>query len=106
MAEERGYLAPSPDHQEVLTPAVVGYAEADTGMKIECFYQEPRFAQPDKDFILSLDGKVVESPASYELIGADTLVFGVHLYRDIWAAALEKSLPGLFVGTGWDVWDE
>lgn len=73
---------------------------------IECFYQEPRFSQPDKDFIATLGGKVIESPESYCIIDETTLVFGVHLYRDIWAAALEKSLPGMFVGTGWDVWDE
>lgn len=71
-----------------------------------CFYQEPRFAQPDKDFIHALGGKVVESPGSYELVDGATLVFGVHLYRDIWAAALERSLPALFVGTGWNVWEE
>lgn len=79
--------------------------EEATGEKIECFYQEPRFAQADKDFIASLGGTVVESPASYALVDNKTMVFGVHLYRDIWAAALEKSLPAIFVGTGWDVWD-
>lgn len=79
--------------------------EEATGEKVECFYQEPRFAQPDKDFIAALGGTVVESPASYALVDDKTLVFGVHLYRDIWAAALEKSLPAIFVGTGWDVWD-
>lgn len=89
-----------------LTLLALDDAEAQSGTKIDCFYQEPRFAQPDKDFISSLGGKVVESPESYKLVGADTLVFGVHLYRDIWAAALERSLPGIFVGTGWDVWDE
>lgn len=82
-----------------------GGAEETTGEKIECFHQEPRFAQPDKDFIAALGGTVVESPASYDLVDDKTLVFGVHLYRDIWAAALEKSLPAIFVGTGWDVWD-
>ena len=34
------------------------------------------------------------------------MVFGIHLYRDIWASALDKALPAMFVGTGWDVWDE
>lgn len=74
---------------------------------IECFYQEPRFAQTDKDFIASaLRGKIVESPRSYDLVDETTLVFGVHLYRDIWADALRRSLPGMFVGTGWDVWEQ
>lgn len=80
--------------------------EASSGNKIECYYQEPRFAKPDKDFIKGLGGKVVDSPRSYDLIDQNTLIYGVHLYRDIWAAALAKSLPGLFVGTGWDIWDE
>lgn len=78
----------------------------DSRENIECFYQEPRFAQPDKDFISSLHGNIVESPHSYHLIDETTLVFGVHLYRDIWADALQKSLPGMFVGTGWDVWEQ
>lgn len=30
----------------------------------------------------------------------------MHLYRDIWAAALEQGLPAMCVGTGWDVWEE
>ncbi|KAJ4420416.1 hypothetical protein N0V82_004405 [Gnomoniopsis sp. IMI 355080] len=85
---------------------VEGLEESGTTGDIECFYQEPRFAQPDKEFIQALGGKVVESPASYALIDESTLVFGVHLYRDIWAAALERSLPAMFVGTGWDVWEE
>lgn len=80
--------------------------EKERDTRIACFYQEPRFAQPDKDFIASLQGKIVESPASYHLIDETTLVFGVHLYRDIWADALQRSLPGMFVGTGWDVWEQ
>lgn len=86
--------------------ADLGHTETESNKTIECFYQEPRFAQPDKDFIAILGGSTVESPKSYELVDQSTMVFGVHLYRDIWAAALGKSLPGMFVGTGWDVWEE
>lgn len=82
----------------------MGLARGGSGA-IECFYQEPRFALPDKQFIERLGGKVIESPASYELVDEETLVFGVHLYRDIWAAALEKGFPAVFVGTGWDIWE-
>lgn len=82
------------------------HAEEESEADIECFYQEPRFAQPDKDFISSLRGNIVDSPDSYHLIDETTLVFGVHLYRDIWADALKRSLPGMFVGTGWDVWEQ
>lgn len=80
--------------------------EGQSGQPIECSYQEPRFAQPDKDFLENLGGKIVESPGSYDMIDGTTLVYGVHLYRDIWAAALKKSLPGIFIGTGWGVWEE
>lgn len=81
-------------------------AEKENNCEIACFYQEPRFAQPDKDFISSLHGKIVESPGSYDLIDEATLVFGVHLYRDIWADALQENLPGMFVGTGWHIWEQ
>ncbi|PSR80333.1 hypothetical protein BD289DRAFT_357373, partial [Coniella lustricola] len=84
---------------------MVAVLAKEGGMDIECFYQEPRFADPDKAFIASLGGKVVESPSSYDLMDGTTFVYGVHLYRDIWAAALDKELPGLYVGTGWDVWE-
>ncbi|ROV88413.1 hypothetical protein VSDG_09223 [Cytospora chrysosperma] len=86
--------------------AIVEILEEMTGLTIECFYQEPRFAQPDKDFVESLGGKVIDSPGAYDMTDESTLVFGVHLYRDIWAAALKKSLPAIFVGTGWGVWEE
>lgn len=86
--------------------AIVEMLKEITGQTIECFYQEPRFAQPDKDFVESLGGKVIDSPGAYDMTDESTLVFGVHLYRDIWAAALKKSLPAIFVGTGWGVWEE
>ncbi|KAK7699560.1 hypothetical protein SLS64_011513 [Diaporthe eres] len=86
--------------------AMVEVLKSETGQEIETIYQEPRFTQPDKDFLTDLGGKTVNSPGSYELIDETTLVFGVHLYRDIWAAALKESLPALCVGTSWDVWEE
>lgn len=80
--------------------------ESESGQEIETIYQEPRFTRPDKDFLTGLGGKTVDSPGAYELIDKSTLVFGVHLYRDIWAAALKEGLPALCVGTGWDIWEE
>lgn len=32
-------------------------------------------------------------------------MFAIHMYRPIYEATLEKALPAMFVGTGWDVWD-
>lgn len=101
---------PPPVSQAPLTCAHLltdSRAEKQNHSHIECFYQEPCFAQPDKDFIASTQrGKIVESPHSYDLVDDATLVFGVHLYRDVWADALRRSLPGMFVGTGWDVWGQ
>lgn len=39
------------------------------------------------------------------MVDGETLFFGVHLYRPIYAMALKDSLPAVFVGTGWDIWD-
>ncbi|RSL45881.1 hypothetical protein CEP53_010569 [Fusarium sp. AF-6] len=41
-----------------------------------------------------------------EELDQDTFFFGVHLYKPIYAMALEKNLPVIFVGTGWEVWDD
>lgn len=40
------------------------------------------------------------------MVHDQTLLFGVHLYRPVYASSLEASLPAMFVGTGWDVWDQ
>ncbi|KAH6973177.1 hypothetical protein BKA56DRAFT_593403 [Ilyonectria sp. MPI-CAGE-AT-0026] len=77
-----------------------------TGGKIECIFQDPVFTQSDKDFLASLGHQVVETPAACGMIDANSLLYGIHLYRPIYAMALEKSLPAIFVGTGWDVWDD
>ncbi|PMB71421.1 hypothetical protein BM221_001510 [Beauveria bassiana] len=59
----------------------------------------------DKSFLTSLGHRVVSSPAAYSLIDNATLLLAVHLYRPIYAAALQLNLPAIFIGTGWDVWD-
>ena len=71
-----------------------------------CFFQEPVFTASDAAFITSLGHHVVDSPAGCERVDGSTLLFGVHLYRPIYALALKNSLPAVFVGTGWDVWDQ
>ncbi|KAK2037379.1 hypothetical protein LZ31DRAFT_176268 [Colletotrichum somersetense] len=73
---------------------------------IPCSFQEPRFTSNDAEFLTNLGHKVVESPAAFEAVDQDTLVFAVHMYRPIYEATLEKASPAMFVGTGWDVWDE
>ncbi|KAK1985716.1 hypothetical protein LZ30DRAFT_355814 [Colletotrichum cereale] len=73
---------------------------------ILCSFQEPRFTPNDAEFLANLGHEVVESPAAFEAVDEDTLVFAVHMYRPIYEATLEKASPAMFVGTGWGVWDE
>ncbi|KAM6535805.1 hypothetical protein FALCPG4_005340 [Fusarium falciforme] len=80
--------------------------EKITGRKIDCFFQDPVFNTSDKAFLKNLGHTVVETPAGCEMIDQDTLFFGVHLYKPIYAMALGKHLPAIFVGTGWEVWDD
>lgn len=80
--------------------------EKITGAKIDCVFQDPVFTQSDKDFLASLGHKVVETPAAFDMVDADTFLYGIHLYQGIYTMALKTSLPVIFVGTGWDVWDE
>lgn len=88
-------------HDKWLTaPAAEIYSES-----IPCSFQEPRFTPNDAEFLTNLGHEVVESPRAFEAVDEDTLVFAIHMYRPIYEAALEKALPAMFVGTGWDVWD-
>ncbi|GKT45853.1 uncharacterized protein ColSpa_06034 [Colletotrichum spaethianum] len=73
---------------------------------IPCSFQEPRFTPNDTEFLTNLGHQVVESPAAFEAVDEDTLVFAVHMYRPIYESTLEKASPAMFVGTGWDVWDD
>ncbi|ATY67282.1 hypothetical protein A9K55_000021 [Cordyceps militaris] len=72
---------------------------------IECIVQEPILTHADEAFLTSLGHRIVTSPAAYTLIDDTTLLFAVHLYRPVYAAALQSSLPAAFIGTGWDVWE-
>lgn len=76
------------------------------GKKIPCVFQEPRFSVVDKAFIASLGHTVVESPGAFPLVDDRCLLFGVHLYRKVYKAALVRVLPSVFVGTGFEVWDD
>ncbi|KAH7136695.1 hypothetical protein B0J13DRAFT_79851 [Dactylonectria estremocensis] len=80
--------------------------EKITGGKIDCVFQDPVFTQSDKDFLASLGHEVVETPAAFDMVDADTFLYGIHLYQGIYTMALKSSLPVIFVGTGWDVWDD
>ncbi|KAI1453246.1 hypothetical protein F4805DRAFT_444445 [Annulohypoxylon moriforme] len=73
---------------------------------IRCLFQEPIFNSVDEAFIRNLGYEVVHSPGGFKQVGTSTLVFGIHLYRDIYAQALANHLPAVFVGTPREVWEE
>lgn len=74
---------------------------------IPCFFQEPLFTDSDKAFLEALRPKlkVVESPRGFDLVDSRTFLYGVHLYRPIYAQALGTAAPSIFVGTSLDIWD-
>ncbi|KAI0130390.1 hypothetical protein BJ170DRAFT_681842 [Xylariales sp. AK1849] len=73
--------------------------------KIRCIFQEPCFTRADADFLRGLGHEVVDSPFGFDQVADDTVVYGIHLYRDIYAAIIEKTVPAIFVGTGYDIWE-
>jgi hypothetical protein len=86
-------------------PAISPCTAEVSGHAIPCVFQEPIFSAVDESFLVSLGHTVVRSPKGFELVDADALLFGVHLYRPVYEMALADDLPRIFVGTGWDVWD-
>lgn len=80
-------------------------AEKRDEIKVKCYFQDPVFGEADKAFIVSLGHEVVSSPQGFEKVDGNTVLSGVHLYRPIYAKALEKCLPAVFIGTDLDVWD-
>lgn len=81
-------------------------AEKGNGTKIPCVFQEPLFSEDDEAFISSLGHQVVRHPAAYRMVDDRSLLFGIHLYRPIYALALTHARPAIFVGTPWDVWEQ
>ncbi|GAO17240.1 uncharacterized protein UV8b_05506 [Ustilaginoidea virens] len=80
--------------------------EKTHGRRIRCTFQEPVFTAADVEFLTSLGHVVVEAPAACEALTPDSLLYGIHLYRSLYAEALQVALPAVYVGTGWDVWDQ
>lgn len=64
------------------------------------------FTSSDRAFVESLGFDFVQTPAAFESVDEDSLLFAVHMYRPIYEAALGSRLPAMFVGTGWDTWDD
>ncbi|KAI1765652.1 hypothetical protein GGR53DRAFT_253845 [Hypoxylon sp. FL1150] len=74
--------------------------------KIGCFFQEPLFNAVDREFLQNMGHEIVDSPEGFKRVNPSTLVFGIHLYRDIYNKSVAKHLPAMFVGTPYDVWED
>ena len=105
MVEEIG-MAPDAAASLSIATLLTAPAEKRWNIQISCIFQEPILTTSDTGFIASLGHTVVETPRGCELVDEHTLLFGVHLYHPIYALALKNGLPGIFVGTGWDMWDQ
>ncbi|KAI1343286.1 hypothetical protein F5Y15DRAFT_229915 [Xylariaceae sp. FL0016] len=73
---------------------------------IRCYFQEPLFNSVEKSFIESKGHRVVDSPQGFDMVSPSTLVFAIHMYRGIYSHIISKSLPAIFVGTPYDVWED
>lgn len=79
---------------------------APASAPVPCVFQDPVFTSADRDFIAGLGHHVVDSPVAFDCVTPDSFLFGIHLYRPVYVAALQSHLPALFVGTGLDIWDQ
>ncbi|KAI8631598.1 hypothetical protein F5Y19DRAFT_399518 [Xylariaceae sp. FL1651] len=85
---------------------IVEHIENKASRQIRCFFQDPIFNSVDRAFIESLGHEVVESPAGFHLVDSSALVFGIHLYRDVYSQAIAKHIPAIFIGTPYDIWED
>ncbi|KAK0390558.1 hypothetical protein NLU13_0062 [Sarocladium strictum] len=92
-------------HQLIAFTVLVEELEKLNGSEIKCIHQDPIFTESDKGFLIKLGHSVVEDPGAYTEVDEDTFLYGVHLYRPVYAASLETKLPCIFVGTGYDEWE-
>ncbi|OAA35180.1 hypothetical protein NOR_08103 [Metarhizium rileyi] len=73
--------------------------------EIQCIFQEPLFTDAERTFLVDMGHRVVDHPVACRAVTSDSLLYGVHLYRDLYQEALGAALPAMFVGTDWDTWD-
>ncbi|KAH8169356.1 SRR1 domain-containing protein [Sarocladium implicatum] len=92
-------------HQLIAFTVMVEELEKKLGTRIQCISQDPIFTESDKGFLNTLGHQVLESPSAYAEIDENTFLYGVHLYRPVYAASFEKHLSYIFVGTGYDEWE-
>lgn len=105
LVEELGKFPCTNVVQLMATAANSSDAEKLNGSEIKCIHQDPIFTESDKGFLIKLGHSVVEDPGAYTEVDEATFLYGVHLYRPVYAASLETKLPCIFVGTGYDEWE-
>jgi hypothetical protein len=98
-ARADGSHRPPGKHHPTNTPSTGEHSS----QPIRCFFQEPVYHDVDIAFLEGLSPlhTVVATPDAYQHVTPSTLLFGIHLYRSVTRDAMAASIPGIFVGTDW-----
>jgi hypothetical protein len=73
-------------------------SRADKEKPFRLYAQEPIFNEVDKAFLQSIDICVVDDPDAWNLVGKDTLAFGIHMpWMISWSLMIRN--PGMLVAT-------
>ncbi|KAG6040286.1 hypothetical protein E4U41_001073 [Claviceps citrina] len=99
-AKRRAYV------QFVVFEEMVRELESLFNTSIHCTFQEPLLTAADTAFLTQRGHAVVPAPLASTAVTPHTLLFGIHLYRPLYQEALHEHLPSVFVGTGWETWEQ
>ncbi|KAG5918113.1 hypothetical protein E4U42_006997 [Claviceps africana] len=99
-AKRRAYI------QFLVFEAMVQEMETLFQTTIQCTFQEPLLTDADTAFLTARGHTVVPAPLASTAVTQHTLLYGIHLYRPLYEEALRDHLPSVFVGTGWETWDQ
>ncbi|KAG5978341.1 hypothetical protein E4U55_006228 [Claviceps digitariae] len=99
-AKRRAYI------QFLVFEAMVEELETLSQATIPCTFQEPLLTAADTAFLTTRGHAVVPAPLASTAITQHTLLYGIHLYRPLYEEALRDELPCVFVGTGWETWEQ
>lgn len=108
---------------DLLSESQRSSAAASVRNPIRCVFQEPEYTPADRAFLQRRGHDVVDDPAAFGLVGASTLLWGVHMYHQVYSRALQGNnpnspaaasspppppppLPAMFVGTKWTTWED
>ncbi|KAG5953572.1 hypothetical protein E4U53_004671 [Claviceps sorghi] len=99
-AKRRAYV------QFLVFEAMVEEMESLFKTTIHSTFQEPLLTDADTAFLTARGHAVVPAPLASTAVTQHTLLYGIHLYRPLYEEALRDHLPSVFVGTGWETWDQ